>query len=191
MRTPGSHPRKLETLTTLARMGALAALIAVASRQPALAADPPACRPVRDAEAKQLTTPHHFYSTMASPADNLLGDEGIVVGGVLYDGLDGRWTRSPVSLADLQKERAEDRKRSKVLSCRYLRDETVRGEAAAVYSEHSESDAGTSDATTWISKRRGLLLKRESDVELVGITGKSHQSIRYEYGNVKAPAGAK
>jgi outer membrane lipoprotein-sorting protein len=72
-----------------------------------------------------------------------------------------------------------------VLTCRYLRDEAVNGEAAAVYSQHIENEDTVSDGTVWISKSRGLPLRVETNVE------GTLRSTRYEYGNVQVPAGVK
>jgi hypothetical protein len=65
-------------------------------------------------------------------------------------------------------------------SCKYLRDETVTGEDANVYADVFASKLGTANGTVWISKKDGWVLKREVDVDVVGV-GKGHQSIVYEY----------
>ena len=65
-------------------------------------------------------------------------------------------------------------------TCKYLRDETVTDEDANVYSDVFVSKSGTANATVWISKKNGWMLKREVDVSMVNV-GKGHQSIVYEY----------
>jgi hypothetical protein len=65
-------------------------------------------------------------------------------------------------------------------TCKYLRDETVTGEDANVYSDVFASKLGTANGTVWISKKDGWVLKREVDVTVVGV-GKGHQSIVFEY----------
>jgi hypothetical protein len=65
-------------------------------------------------------------------------------------------------------------------TCKYLRDETVTGEDANVYSDVFASKSGRAIGTVWVSKRNGWVLKREVDVELTGV-GKGHQSIVFEY----------
>jgi hypothetical protein len=65
-------------------------------------------------------------------------------------------------------------------TCKYLRDETVTGEDANVYSDVFASKSGTANGTVWISKKNGWVLKREVDVDIVGV-GKGHQSIVFEY----------
>jgi hypothetical protein len=68
-------------------------------------------------------------------------------------------------------------------TCRYLRDEPVNGEMAAVYSTHSETAKGRINMQTWISKARGLILRQDADSD----GGKVIMSSRYDYGNVKPP----
>ena len=65
-------------------------------------------------------------------------------------------------------------------TCKYLRDEAVTGEDANVYSDVFASKSGTANATVWISKKNGWVLKREVDVAMVNI-GKGHQAIVFEY----------
>jgi hypothetical protein len=65
-------------------------------------------------------------------------------------------------------------------TCKYLRDETVTGEDANVYSDVFASKSGTANGTVWISKKNGWVLKREVDVNVVNV-GKGHQSIVFEY----------
>jgi hypothetical protein len=65
-------------------------------------------------------------------------------------------------------------------TCKYLRDETVTDEDANVYSDVFVSKSGTANATVWISKKNGWMLKREVDVSMANV-GKGHQSIVYEY----------
>src|ERR1700722_1331628 len=65
-------------------------------------------------------------------------------------------------------------------TCKYLRDETVTGEDANVYSDVFASKSGRATGTVWVSKRNGGGWKREVDVEMVGV-GKGHQSIVFEY----------
>jgi len=68
-------------------------------------------------------------------------------------------------------------------TCRYLRDEPVDGEMAALYSTHSETPKGKIDMQIWISKAGGLILRHDTDSD----GGKVLTSSRYEYGNVKPP----
>ena len=65
-------------------------------------------------------------------------------------------------------------------TCKYLRDEAVTGEDANVYGDVFASKTGTANGTVWVSKKNGWVLKREVDVDVVGV-GKGHQSIVFEY----------
>jgi hypothetical protein len=65
-------------------------------------------------------------------------------------------------------------------TCTYLRDEAVDGEAAAVYSDNFTGKAAKAEGQIWISKKTGLVLRQEEDVDL-GAKGKGHQSIRFDY----------
>jgi hypothetical protein len=63
-------------------------------------------------------------------------------------------------------------------TCSYLRDESINGQPAAVYREQYRSKAGSTDATLWISKTSGLLLREEQDGEVPG-KGKGHIAYRW------------
>jgi hypothetical protein len=146
------------------------------------------CKAVNDAQDKVITTPTHIYSTMTSAPNSAdkHTTEIIYVGGATYVKVSGKWTRSAITAQQVTKREEENRKASKS-SCQYLRDEIVNGEAAAVYSAHSErADMGIkSDGEIWISKSKGLPLKNELDITSDGT--KNHHSARYEYTNVQPP----
>jgi hypothetical protein len=65
-------------------------------------------------------------------------------------------------------------------TCKYLRDEAATGEDANVYNDVFASKSGMANATVWVSKKDGWVLKREVDVTMNGV-GKGHQSIVFEY----------
>lgn len=67
-------------------------------------------------------------------------------------------------------------------TCSHLRDEPQDGQPAAVYREQYRSKAGSTDATIWISKSTGGLLRAEQDGDIVG-KGKGH--ISYHWAAVK------
>lgn len=62
--------------------------------------------------------------------------------------------------------------------CSHLRDETVDGQPAAVYREQYKGDTGSTDATIWISKSSGRLLREEQDGDIKG-KGKGHISYHW------------
>jgi len=155
----------------------------------AIPATDPACKPVYDANDKLLTTDYHAYMNQIDAGGKANTNfELLNVGGERYVLFGGKWSRSGITTEQMKQQEDKNKKNAKNNSCHYLRDETVNGEAAAVYSEHSESDAGKSDAQIWISKTKGLIVKEEIDLEVNGVAGKNHMAIRYEYGNVHAPA---
>jgi hypothetical protein len=53
---------------------------------------------------------------------------------------------------------------------------------------HSKTENATEDAQVWIAKGTGLALREEIDMDVGGGSmGKSHASIRYEYGSIQPP----
>ncbi len=101
----------------------------------------------------------------------------------------GKWIAGRVTPKDLENARYKADDSGASLTCRAVRDDSVNGEAATIYSIHRETVDFKTDAQVWISKSRGLPLRKEADTDLGGAAGKSHQSIRYEYTNVQAPDG--
>ncbi len=182
MPTKALLPRNLLSSTAGA-----AALLALSIALPARAADPASCRPVLDVMRKQNSVSTHMYMTRTapSPGGKPSTSELISVGGKTYIQVGGTWQRSLMTQEERQKQGEENIKSAKVLTCHYLRDEAVNGEAAAVYSQHIENEDTVSDGTVWISKSRGLPLRVDTNVE------GTQRSVRYEYGNVQAPAGVK
>jgi len=53
-------------------------------------------------------------------------------------------------------------------TCKLLRSETYKGQAALVYLEHVTGPAGTSDETVWVSKKTGFMLHQEVSTEISG-----------------------
>lgn len=183
-----------QEIESMIRTGMIALLIAAAAGQPARAANPDAtCKLVLDVMAKQRATPTHLYATESSPR---LGgkpkvNELIYAGGAIYIRMKGQWKRSPLTLQGMQKQQEENQRNAKSITCRYLRDETVDGEAAAVYFSQGENEDSKSDSTLWVSKRTGLPLRSESDLDTGSKTDRMHVAIRYDYADVRPPAGVK
>jgi hypothetical protein len=153
---------------------------------PVFAADA-VCQVLFDAMSKKFTVPSHGYMTEAAPGGKSKTSEIIYANGAIYLNLDGKWMRSKMSQQDMLKQEQENIRDSKT-ACRYLRDESVNGEAAALYEMHSENDTVKSDGQIWISKSKGLPLRVEADIDTGG-GDKQHMSTRYDYSNVRAPAG--
>jgi hypothetical protein len=172
---------------------ALLILTPLAVRPARAAAVDPACKPVLDSMAKQYSTPVHLYMTQVVDlrGSKPRSSESIFDGGTIYVQVRGKWTRSSMSLEGMRRQHEENIRNAKSMSCRYLRDEAVDGEAAAVYSSRSETEDAKSSSTLWVSKRTGLPLKIEIDIDSGGTLGKQHNSVRYDYSNVRPPAGVK
>ncbi len=152
----------------------------------ALAADA-ACQTLFDTRFKLFSAPSHSYTVEALPGGKSQTSEAIFANGAIYVLMKGKWIHSRMTPQDMLKQEEENIRDSKY-TCRHVRDEIVNGEAAALYTGHMENDGIKSDAQTWISKSKGLPLKTEEDLD-TGDGDKRHMSIRYEYGNVRPPAG--
>lgn len=180
-----------------------AALVAALVLLTALGALPPGARAAQAAGdagcqallagalARQLKTPTHLYITESGAfrGGREKHLESIYVGGAIYVLHRGRWTRSPIAPGDLHDSAAAGQDDPKVTTtCRHLRDEAVNGDAAAVYSSHRRDPQGDqNDSTIWISKRRGLPLRLDVDIDMAGSSGKSHISTRFDYDRVTPP----
>ena len=146
----------------------------------------PVCKVVLDANHKTLDTANHMYTDRPGGDGKRTTGEMITANGERYIQVRGAWRKSPMTIAATKAQEEENIKDAKVLSCKRVGDDTVNGEAATVYTEHTENEETKSDGKIWISKSRGLILKEEIDLDS-GDAGKQHVGIRYEYGNVKAP----
>lgn len=145
------------------------------------------CKPLNDAVDKLTTVPHHAYSTQKIDGKERTS-ETILVGDVIYVNTNGKWVKSPMTPKDLRDQEKENRKDSTQMSCKHERDESVSGEPAELYSTHNKNGDIEYSARIWLSKRTGLILRQEEDMDIGGASGKSHHSIRYDYSNVSAPA---
>jgi hypothetical protein len=148
------------------------------------------CKMVRDATDKLDTVPNHAYETETNPArpgEGATNHEVIHAGGTIYIMIKGKWKKSPISEAQMRAQEEENWKTAKNISCKYLRDESVNGQSAAVYKTHDENEDTKEDGQVWVSKSKGLLLRQEEDVD-IGYGDKRHHSTRYEYTNVQTPA---
>ncbi len=148
------------------------------------------CKILRDAVDKLTTVPSHAYETETNPArpgSDASSVEMITTGGAIYITMKGKWEKSPMSAAAMQAQEDENWKTAKNVSCKYLRDESVNGQSAAVYKTHNEDADTKEDGQAWVSKSKGLLLRQEDDIDIGG-GEKHHRSTRYEYTNIQAPA---
>jgi hypothetical protein len=152
-------------------------------------ANPPqdsTCQAVLDAGDKLFSVPYHAYTTITVDGKPMAG-ESIAVGGVIYVMINGKWSNSTMSVADMKQLNETNKKKIHNVSCKFVRDESVNGESAALYTTHEETDHGKNDNQVWISKSKGLIIKQETDIDIGNGRPKSHMSGRYEYNNVQAP----
>lgn len=170
---------------------AMAALAFAAATGAAHAADP-ACKPVTDAMVKAAGTPNHLrmHKTAAyksAPSDG----ETITTANARYVKAAGSWHQRPYDPKQEMADMAQGFLTVK-LSCKYLRDESVAGEDAALYDTVNTQEGGvTVDTRVWISKSRGLPIKQTMDMDVGGKQGKSHTEGTLDYVNVQPPAGVK
>ena len=159
---------------------------------PALAADA-TCKVVADANLKVYSIPAHIYSTeeAAYTHGKIRTSERIYLNNKTYVSIAGKWTvatGTPKQLAASHEGAAVD---SPTAVCRLVREESVDGQAATLYTIHEEIEGAKVDSQIWISKSRGTPLKLDTQTDLGGARGKVHRTMRYEYTNVHAPEGVK
>jgi hypothetical protein len=148
-----------------------------------------ACKPVFDAMGMMVTTPTHIYTTETAAfhaGGKPTSSEAIYIGDAVYVKVNGRWIRSANSPEEMLRQEPEIQRNSKA-TCHYLHQESTSGEAANVYSMHSDTEDAKLNAQLWISRKKRLPLREELDIDIGGTMGKSHRSTRYEYGNVQPP----
>jgi len=151
----------------------------------AWAADP--CQPVFDALTKVPTTPSHSYTTSTRVGGGTPTEaETIFANGQKYIRARGRWMHLPVTAQDVLEQEKKKQEKGKS-TCQFVRNESVNGEAAALYSLHREYEGVQEDGQMWVSKATGLPLRAEEDFDNQASRGKEHRSTRFEYGNVRPP----
>jgi hypothetical protein len=69
---------------------------------------------------------------------------------------------------------------SKDHSCKFVRNDSINGEAVGIYTQHMASPEGSTDEEFWISKRSDKILREEIDGEIAG-SGHGHLSMLYHY----------
>jgi hypothetical protein len=182
----GRRPRPASWISSII----FAALASIGT--PAAIADDTSCKPVFDAISRLVKTPNHQFLIQSSdaPGSTPQAGEMIFTGKTTYILHDGRWQTSKITPEETLKQDEENRKNSKT-RCRALRDESVEGVSATVYTLHSESEAGKSDGLIWISKATALPLHQKIDLAMDGIAEKNHVDTRFVYSGVEPPAGMK
>ncbi|MBL6616153.1 MAG: hypothetical protein ISP49_18935 [Reyranella sp.] len=151
-------------------------------------ADDAACEAVLAAIVKQTTVPVHQKITIETAAvpGRAIQSEIIHLNGTFYTQSHGQWTASPYDAA-----KAAGNVRQAMLkaehSCTRLGSEPVDGQPAELYGVKSKSASSASEAQIWISSATGLPLRHNVTMDQGANQVKSE--VRYEYANVRAPAG--
>ena len=151
---------------------------------PKPAGDAGGCARVQKAFENVVTTPGHSYTTETSSQRGTKQTESISLDGKIYILSNSRWIVSPVTARDMLNELRRSGKHA-TLACKMLGEEKVEDRTATVYATTSQTGDSQNASKLWIDKVSGLLLRQEQDLTGGGQT--VHLSIRYEYGNVKAP----
>jgi len=165
----------------------MVALVMAASATPGLAQDV-ACAPVVAAFARLAQTPNHQLTEQHGRSASGR-TESITTGTTRYIRTQGKWIGKPFSPAAEIMEEAARAKTEKSI-CRLIRDETVEGVAASLYSVQTKADYGSSDAKLWVAKANGLPVREEIKVDLAKVPGKTHIEVRFIYAGVAVPPGA-
>lgn len=183
------------SIISRARLVAACALAALPCASSAAGAQSPQCAVPYGAMIKLLASPWHANMVDTAGTDAGLhhgkptATEEISVGGSLYILSRGKWTKSPISVADMQQDQAEKMNTDKA-TCAHLRDESVNGENASVWSIHSDTEDGDTQSQLWVSKSRGVVMRTDIRIDAGGALGKRHSVSNYDFANIHAPAGA-
>jgi hypothetical protein len=137
------------------------------------------CKTILTAASKMMTSVTHVYSTISrNGKEHTI--EMIFLPGVYYSRTDAsNWSSAPMS-GEERAEMLNSKTWTNNVACTYVKDESVNGEMAGVYSWHDVATGG--DTQIWISKAKGVPLRQDT----YG-AHQTHFSIRYEYGSVKPP----
>ncbi len=170
----------------------------------ALAMDP-ACQAEVQSQMNLAKTPVHMtmtetetWSKNLSKAAASIGmggtktSEEISTGQDVYVRHGSKWIDMQTSFAEMAKlgdpNDPETKKEREAEQCQMLPDETVAGQAAAVY--QARNPVSGIDMKIWVSKSTHLPLKSEMTNKAGGSAMSSFTVSSYDYKNVRAPVGA-
>ena len=115
--------------------------------------------------------------------------EEISTGKDIYVLHDGKWIDMQMSFADMEKDKDSDPDAKKAMesaTCKQLPDETMYGQVTSVFLKNTPSLGIQSKI--WVSKSTHLPVR--ADITNDQGTMKTVSSSRFEFGDIKAPAGA-
>jgi hypothetical protein len=144
------------------------------------------CTPVNDALNKVMMAPVHIYSSTKS-GDKVVTTETIYSDDGIFTNSGGKWQKSAMRREQVAQQESEARKKG-TNSCEFVKEESVDGETASIYSTRMSAGEQKTEGHIWISKSRGVPLRNEVDL-LSGPKGeiKRHYSVRYDYKNIAPP----
>ena len=164
----------------------VAALLGVAALFAATGAHADDCDTMMTATLAQMQVPYRATISFSNLNGKPATSETIFTGGKIYVQLNGAWQVSPMTVQEMTEQMKKNYKESKH-SCQHVGDESVGGQAAAVYTASFQSPRSHSENRVWISRSRGVLLKTFAHI----IEGNQTMTTTYDYGNVQPPAGVK
>jgi hypothetical protein len=125
---------------------------------------------------RAATTPHHSFTTL-SVAGKSMVSESINDGKKIYILNAGKWRVSPMTpqnLVDQEKENIQIGKSVRSV----VRDESIDGVSATLYSTREEGEGGATNGQIWISKATGLPVHVKIDTPA---------ATRYVFSGISAP----
>ena len=151
---------------------------------------PAACRPLFEAQRKEILTSHHAYQSDGPTNGNVTRATGelISTAEAIYTLYRGAWKRSPMTPEAALTQFEENIANARNLACQRVGEESVGGVRAVVYTSHNETDEARADGRIWVGVSNGLVLRTDQDIDNGG-GARRHLSIRYEYENVRPPSG--
>ncbi len=164
------------TSKTFSSMAILA--VGLAASATALAQRSPACKPVLDAMVKVEATDHIVEATREGKTAQV-----VAVGGAFYIQRNGKWMKSPASMADMQAQEKDNIANAKVYTCTPAA--AVPGVSGTAYHVHSVSEDGDVSDGTVVLGSNGLPAMIDMSRTMDGST--THSVQRYSYTGVRAP----
>lgn len=154
------------------------ALSTLLAAGPALAQRSPACKPVLDAMIKSAITDHRIDSRSNDTSGQL-----IAAGGAIYVSRNGKWAKSPMTMAQQQAQEKENIANAKVYNCTPTT--AVAGATGMAYKIHTESEDGDVTEGVMVIGANGLPVLGDYTIGSDG--EKRHYVNRYSYDNIHAP----
>jgi hypothetical protein len=134
------------------------------------------CKPVFDAMLRVATTPYHAFTTLNVNGKSIVAEQ-INDGKKIYVLVAKKWSVSPMTPQDMLNQENENIQNTQS-SCTLVREESVDGTSATLYSTHEERDGVKTNGQVWVSKATGLPLRVKSDTPT---------DTRYVFTGVSAP----